>query len=172
MTKKGVNSNKLPKNLTDEKIQKLLLENFIVLQKVMTDMSVKFDRLSDHISKLLNLFESSAKSFSDKQGAITKEDKDFLEKLDKLLEQNKTIAKSLTMMEERVRDKIPSNSPMQMQPQTMQNQGYQIPRYPPQQQNNQSQMRPSQFTSSQNDKLTQEIPDNPQNKKSKLLPRF
>ena len=159
-------SKKLPKNLTDEKVQKLLLENFIMLQRVMTDMSMKFDRLSDHMSKLLNLFENSAKSFSDKQPLVTKEDKDFLEKLDRLLEQNKTIAKGLTMMEERARDKI---SPSQQLPSQ---QGYQIPKYPSPQQTSttvEQQFNPSIIESST--PSTQELPSNPNNRR-KMLPRF
>lgn len=141
-------SAKLPKNISDEKVQKLLLENFVVLQKVMTDMSSKFDNLSNNISKLLNLFESSAKSFTEKQGVVTKEDKEFLEKLDRLLDQNKTIARGLTMMEERVRDKFSSAQQINMQ-------GYQIPR---------------QMENIQNQ--TQEQQSQEPQRKTRLLPRF
>lgn len=82
---------------------KLLIENFITLQKVLTNLSIKFDSLTEQISKLLSLFEISAKSFAEKLGTgITREDKEFLEKLDKLMEQNKLIARGLTMMSERV----------------------------------------------------------------------
>ena len=50
-----------------------------------------------------------AKSFAEKQGTqISREDKAFLEKLDKLIDQNKIIAKGLTLMEERMR---PSSQP-------------------------------------------------------------
>lgn len=95
-----------PKKLSQAELNKMLVENFVSLQKVMTDMAVKFDSLSGQMSRLLNLFEVSAKTFVDKQGTvITKEDKEFVEKLDKLLDQNKTIAKGLTMMEERIREK-------------------------------------------------------------------
>jgi len=87
-------------------INKLMIENLIILQKTMIDMTTKLDNLANQTSKLLNLFEISAKSFMERQGGITKEDQEFLEKLDKLLEQNKTIAKGLTLMEERVREKV------------------------------------------------------------------
>lgn len=93
----------IPKSQTDT----LMVENLVALQKAMVDMTVKLDNLTTQTSKLLNLFEISAKSFMEKQSAgFTSEDKDFLEKLDKLLEQNKLIAKGLTMMDERVRDKV------------------------------------------------------------------
>ncbi len=80
----------------------LIVDNFVALQKVFTNLAIKFDSLSEQISKLLSLFEISAKSFAEKQGAdITREDKEFLEKIDRLLEQNKLIAKGLTMMGEK-----------------------------------------------------------------------
>ena len=92
-----------------EHIEKAMLENFVSLQKVLTNLAVKFDSLSDNISKLLQLFEISAKTFVEKQTPELggrKTDKDFLEKLDRLLEQNKIIAKGLTLMEEKLKDRL------------------------------------------------------------------
>ena len=40
--------------------------NFISLQKVLTNLSGRFDELSDNMSKLLQLFEISAKTFAEK----------------------------------------------------------------------------------------------------------
>jgi len=90
-------------------IEKAMLENFVNLQKVLTNLAVKFDSLSEQISKLLQLFEISAKTFVEKQTpefGEKKTDKDFLEKLDKLLEQNKVLAKGLTLMEEKLRERL------------------------------------------------------------------
>ncbi|MCX6749047.1 MAG: hypothetical protein NT076_05585 [Candidatus Pacearchaeota archaeon] len=99
MKKKGVDKT--------EKLNQALIENFVNLQKVMTNLAVKFDSLSDHISKLLNLFEISARSFAEKVPATDLEkDKEFLDKLNTLLDQNKTIAKGLTLMEEKMRDRL------------------------------------------------------------------
>ncbi len=42
-------------------IQKVLIENFVSLQKVMTTLSLRFDKLSTQIEKLLAVFELSAK---------------------------------------------------------------------------------------------------------------
>lgn len=111
-TESGVKTSKASTTYKKEKrenIQNMLIENFVNLQKVLTNLAVKFESLSDQISKLLQLFEISAKSFVEKQipelGEKEK-DKEFLEKLDKLLDQNKTIAKGLTLMEEKLRERI------------------------------------------------------------------
>ncbi len=119
-------SEKASKTSKKENIQNMLIENFVNLQKVMTNLAVKFESLSDQISKLLQLFEISAKSFVEKEtpeiGGKEK-DKEFLEKLDKLLDQNKTIARGLTLMEEKLRERIYGpNIPI--------NQEKERPRYP------------------------------------------
>jgi len=96
--------------MTNKEIQKALIENFVNMQRVLTNLSVKFDNLSDNISKLLQLFEISAKSFIKKQeevGSVSRPDEKFmLDRLDTLLDQNKTIAKGLTLMEEKLRHKV------------------------------------------------------------------
>lgn len=43
-------------------VENVLVENFVSLQKVMTNLSLKFDNLTNQISKLLDLFEISAKN--------------------------------------------------------------------------------------------------------------
>ncbi|MFQ5573131.1 MAG: hypothetical protein ACE5EJ_02645, partial [Nitrosopumilaceae archaeon] len=95
--KKSTNS---PRNIN---VEKALIDNFIALQKVMTNISIKFDSLSNQISKLLNLFEISAKSLAEKDFGLeksNKESKQIIEKLDNLMSQNKTIARGLTLMHE------------------------------------------------------------------------
>ena len=82
--------------------EQTLLDNFVNLQKVLTNIAIKFDALSDQISKLLQLFEISAKSFAEKSSE-SEIDGESLDKLDTLLEQNKTIAKGIMLMEERMR---------------------------------------------------------------------
>ena len=99
---------KKQKGLNNKEIQLALIENFVNMQRVLTNLSVKFDVLSDNISKLLQLFEISARSFIRKteSGEGKTEDKDLLNKLDTLLDQNKTIAKGLTLIEEQIRHKV------------------------------------------------------------------
>lgn len=118
MAKKGVKKN-------NDKISSLLIENFINLQKALTNNAEKFEELSKQISKLLQLFEISAKTFvekvDEKVGNIEK-DAEFLNKLNSLVEQNKLIAKGLTLMEESLRSRIYGQAPQQqrMAPQPMQ----------------------------------------------------
>ncbi|MEK6844130.1 MAG: hypothetical protein AABX83_01760 [Nanoarchaeota archaeon] len=90
----------------ESQIEDKVVENMVKLQKIHTDLAEKFDKLAKEISSLLSLFELAAKSFSKSPTIKTTEtDKEFLDKIDKLLEQNKTIAKGLTLMEEQIRKK-------------------------------------------------------------------
>jgi len=101
------------KSMTKAELEQTLLDNFINLQKVLTNLSLKFEELSTNIEKLLQLFEISAKSFAEK---ISKDggesgDKELIEKLDALLNQNKTISKGIMLMEERMRNRnMPSQT--------------------------------------------------------------
>lgn len=113
---KGVSEKAVRKS--HEELNKMLIENFVSLQKVLTEMSSKFDRLSNNISGLLNLFEMSARSFMNRPDIKeTEKDKEFLDKLNMLLDQNKTIAKGLTLMEEKIRERVygRTESPPQFQ---------------------------------------------------------
>jgi len=86
--------------MTAKEREELLIENFVGLQHAMTNMSIKFGALSDNISKLLSVFEEAAKGFAS-GGQV--DNKDMLKKIDSLLDQNKTIAKGLVLMEEKLR---------------------------------------------------------------------
>jgi len=117
------------KAMTNRELQQAILENFVNLQRVLTNLTVKFDGLSDNISKLLQLFEISAKSFIKKQEETggRGDEKVMLDRLDTLLDQNKTIAKGLTLMEEKIRhriygDTIEPTMNFQKSPQNMPNQ--------------------------------------------------
>jgi len=96
----------MPKKVVEKQsksIEKALVENFVSLQKVLTNLALKFDNLSDRISKLLDIFEISAKALAEKDFEKYKntDNKEVMEKLDKLLEQNKTLAKGLTLLHEK-----------------------------------------------------------------------
>ncbi len=92
---------------TPEKIEDKILQNLIELQKIHTNLAEKFEALSSQLSSLLALFETAARNFA-KQVNIPglEKDKEFLDKIDRLLEQNKTIAKGLTIMEQKMREKL------------------------------------------------------------------
>ena len=91
-----------------------LLENFIHLQKVLTNLALKFDHLSSNISRMLELFEISAKNFAEKAIEKGSVDSEFLKKLDALLDQNKTISRGIMMMEEKVRNRMEMGPPQSM----------------------------------------------------------
>ena len=96
--------------LSKDEIQLALIDNFINLQKVMANLTVKFDVLSLNISRLLQLFEISAKTFAEKysgEAAAPPDliDKEYLKKIDILLDQNKIISKGIMLIEEKLRDK-------------------------------------------------------------------
>jgi len=96
MPKKEIPLKKIKKST-----EKLLIENFIVLQRVLTNMSVKFESLSKEMSSMLNLFESSAKAFNEKleKGEIGNENKELEDKLNIILDQNKKIENALKRIE-------------------------------------------------------------------------
>jgi septal ring factor EnvC (AmiA/AmiB activator) len=108
---------KKKKTTSDREIEHAILKNLVELQKVQTDLSEKFAHLATEISHLLALFEVTARNFAKNIPAndqFTK-DKEFLDKIDKLLDQNKTLAKGLTLMEERLRERLYS-APAKMTP--------------------------------------------------------
>src|SRR4030042_102524 len=105
------------KVLNKREIEQILIDNFTNLQKVLTNLSIKFDELATNMSKLLQLFEISAKSFAEKYSDKKPEEivngsqqthTEYLKKLDSLLDQNKTIAKGIMLMEERIRKRNPA----------------------------------------------------------------
>jgi hypothetical protein len=120
MVKKGeTTEGSVKKRITKAELEEMLIDNFVNLQRVLTDLSLKFDVLSMNISKLLELFEASAKSLAEKQGVSLpklqdknepKFDKELLNKLDSLLDQNKTIARGLTLIEGKLRENVYSSN--------------------------------------------------------------
>jgi len=84
-------------------IPKALISNFVGLQKVQADLSLKLDALTKQISELLKLFETTAKTFAENPAVLTSErDKEFLDKINQLLEQDKVIAKGVVYIEDRI----------------------------------------------------------------------
>ncbi len=96
-----------PPEKKDFSLEHKILENLVELQKVHTNLAEKFDKLAEQITQLLALFEKAARSFGEHPAnQVAEKDREFLDKVDKLLEQNKTIAKALTLVEERVRERM------------------------------------------------------------------
>ena len=83
---------------------KVLSENLVALQKIMANLALNIDGLSKRITKLLDLFEVSAKTLAEKDFGIEKSagfEKELNLKMDTLIEHNKIFAKGLTLLHEK-----------------------------------------------------------------------
>ncbi len=106
----GAKSTEVVYHSTKEiKVEKALIDNFIGLQKVMVNLSNKFDGLSDQISKLLDLFEISAKSLAKKELSspgnfntlsAQADTKRILDRLDNISKQAGLIGRGLALIHE------------------------------------------------------------------------
>ncbi len=120
----------------NKEVEDILVDNFVSLQKVMVNLSTKFDNLTNQISKLLELFEISAKTLAEKDFDAEKNNREntkILEKLENVLEQNKTIARGLTLMHDKINEPQNAYTPQ-----------LQMPRIPPSQPQQQKILRPPQ----------------------------
>lgn len=95
--------------ISEKNMEKILIENFVSLQRVMVNLSEKFDELSKNISRLLELFELSAAALAKKDINFTKpmDEEKIMGKLNNILDQNKTIARGLALMHEGVGEGMP-----------------------------------------------------------------
>jgi len=98
----------------DEKVE-ILIQNSIALQKAVTVLAVNLDRFGKEIGKLLGFLADSAKSFETEEktkgsAAGTAIGSDLVRKLDMLIDQNKTVAKGLVLLENYLRERIESSS--------------------------------------------------------------
>ncbi len=93
------------KRMTAQEREKILVENFVGLQHAMTNLSIKFSALSENINKLLQIFEEAAKGFSPamEKSGDSETNNDLIKKIDSLIDQNRTIAQGLVIMEEKLR---------------------------------------------------------------------
>ena len=108
-------------HIQNASLEKALIENTIILQKVTTNLAIKFDNLSQKITKLLELFELSAKTLAEKEFNIEQGDSNnqkIVEKMDSILEQNKVIARGLSLLHEKPMPGTPILSQNQQQNQT------------------------------------------------------
>lgn len=111
-TKKKTHSKKTDLPKSELKLEKVLIENFIGLQKVMVNLSGKFEDLSGKISKLLELFELSAKALAEKDLStekVSRDDDVILSKVDELSDQNKVIARGLLLMNDKLEEEPESH---------------------------------------------------------------
>lgn len=100
---KPVKAKKL-KKLSAAEREKILIDNFIGLQKVMVNLSMKFENLSDNITKLLGVFEASARDYVINKGkSAPDKDREYLSQLNTLIDQNKAISRGIMQLDERMR---------------------------------------------------------------------
>ncbi len=103
-TRKKRGSTKIKyESVKEIRLDRVLTDNFVALQKVMVNLSKKFDDLSGEISKLLNLFEISAQTLAKKDlesGGDSKDTKKILEKLDTISKHAGLIGKGLALIHE------------------------------------------------------------------------
>ena len=88
-----------------EKLTHQLIENTVLLQKKDAELMGSVKNLVEKIDRMLNVFEEASKHVME-----VSEDKkvaELTDKLEELLEQNKTIAKGLLMLEQYVRKRSP-----------------------------------------------------------------
>ncbi|MBS3083306.1 hypothetical protein J4423_00720 [Candidatus Pacearchaeota archaeon] len=99
-------------------LEEQTIHSLVELQKVHINLAEKFDKLTTQIENLLALFELAARNFAKQPNMQnTEKDKEFLDKIDKLLDQNKLLAKGLSLMEEKMREKIYGVNPTGTRPQ-------------------------------------------------------
>jgi|SRR3989344_9242988 thiamine biosynthesis lipoprotein ApbE len=88
-----------------ERLMHQLIENTTLLQKKDAELMASTKKLIEKIDSMLNVFEEASKHVME-----VSEDKkvsELTDKLEELLEQNKTIAKGLIMLEQYVRKRAP-----------------------------------------------------------------
>ncbi len=111
MTKEGELVSKLPKQKKQKKMsaaqrEQLLIDNFVGLQKVMINLSTKFENLSDNINRLLGVFEMSARDYVANKGRTSPDkDREILNQINNLIDQNKSLARSMSALDEKMKNK-------------------------------------------------------------------
>ena len=110
---------KATKEKVQIELQPVFVENFVALQKIMVSLTQKYDSLNTKISKLLELFETSAKTLAKKDFKLGNEEtvegqKEILDKVKTLEDQNKIIAKGMTMLHEQQQGISQAQAPPQV----------------------------------------------------------
>ena len=94
-----------PGRMTKAQKEDLLIENFVGLQKAMTHMSMKFENLSDNLSKLLEVLELSARNYLTKEAPKDSSSSELAKQVNYLIDQNKAIAEGLLLIDDTLRKK-------------------------------------------------------------------
>lgn len=99
------------KEVKNKSEMNLLLENSIVLQKTITKLAIELKTLNKKVSSMLDLFEDASEAFKQGGGIAVPAEmagtEELVDKMDKLIKQNKTIAKGILLLEESFRKQKP-----------------------------------------------------------------
>ena len=104
MTKRG-------KGKSTQKTIDLLLENNVMLQKAMTNLATNLDNLTKRLDKFISLVEKASDEIATGEKSKfdskldMKLDDNLSSKLDSLMQQNRTIAKGLLLLDRYVKEK-------------------------------------------------------------------
>lgn len=93
------------KRMTKSQKDDLLIENFVGLQKAMTHLSLKFENLSDNLSKLLEVLELSARNYLTNEAPKDSSSPELIKQVNYLIDQNKAIAEGLLLIDDTIRKK-------------------------------------------------------------------
>lgn len=115
------------KKITKAQRDDLMIENFIGLQKAMTNLSIRFENLSDNLSRLLGVLELSAKSYLVKDGHNHKDSSDLAKQIDYLIDQNKAIAEGLLLIDDTIRKKSSHDDTFEKEKSSQSNVGRALP---------------------------------------------
>jgi hypothetical protein len=96
---------KKKKRMTKSEKEDLLIENFVGLQKAMTYLSLKFETLSDNLSRFLEVLELSAKNYLTKESPQDASSSELAKQVNYLIEQNKALAEGLLLIDDTIRKK-------------------------------------------------------------------
>lgn len=100
-SRKGKVTKVIHESTREVKVDKVLVDNFVALQKIMVHLSSKFDNLSTQISKLLDLFDISAKALAKKDFESARElegTEEIMKRLDDISRQAGLIGRGLELI--------------------------------------------------------------------------
>lgn len=92
----------------------LLMQNNLELQKVLADLSYDLKKLTEEMSVLVGLLKDASKTLTEEKvsNEVERENsKAISNKVDTLIDQNKTIAKGILLMESTMRGNLDKRKP-------------------------------------------------------------
>lgn len=101
---------KSAKKSNQQKLAEIIIENNIILQKKLIDVVEAVNKLINQNEEMLNVFKEAAKHVND----IEVKDENLrplIKRLDELLDQNRTIARGLLLMEKYARERTQPTGP-------------------------------------------------------------